>query len=274
MKLKAFIFMLLISLAGALSARAATDWDDVLYRATRYGDTAERRAGKDAARGVVFSNSVESLRALMDRIHFENVGLQVLAQNLVEQMKKDDAVPVLLDYLKPGPTNTQRIAIYFLGFYSAPESASKLRPVLDNPPLRGITIRTLGKWRSRDDAKAIAGFLSDTNERVRVASANALREIADEQSIPALIQAQGDAVFTVRNTALRALVSFPGAEKQIVEALEKADGIRRRQLIRALSHYPTASARRELARQAKSDDELVRADALRSLLLLEAGAAR
>jgi HEAT repeat protein len=254
--------------AGGFDATNAS-FEDLAFHAVRYATTPEKLQAKQQATAELFARRAEALRFLMSRIHFENVGVQVLAQNLVEMLRKEEAVPVLLDFVDDGRTNTQKSAVYFLGFYTAPDAAGRIRPLLARDKLRGVTIRTLGKWKVADAVPEIAQFLKDDEERVRVAAANALRDIGDPRAIPHLIEAQGDPVFTVRNTALRALVSFgPAAEKPMLAALEKAEGPARRQLVRGLGELRSRAAEKPLARLRRTADAALREDLERSLLMI------
>lgn len=277
MKTKRFLFLFVsIGVHSWFDSSAAetistnSSFDDLVYHVVRYGNTEEKRHDKSLARTELLARRADSLRYLMSKIHYENIGLQVLAQNLVEELKKDEVVPVLLDFINDEHTNTQKTAIYFLGFHQAPENADKIRPFLGHEKLRGSTIRTLGKWKVADAALDIATFLRDDNERVRVAAANALRDIGDPRAIPYLIDAQADPVFTVRNTALRALLTFGAdAEKAMLSALDIAEDIPLRQLIRGLGELRSVAAEKALRKFATSTDSAVREDALRALAVIE-----
>ncbi len=276
-KLK-FLLILLVCVSAntrADSFTTNTPYDELVFHVVRYGNTEAKRRDKDQARKELFSRRADALRFVMTKIHVDNVGLQVLAQNMVEEFKKDEVVPVLLDFIEDARTNTQKTAIYFLGFHPAPEHARKIKPFLASDKLRGVTIRTLGKWKAADALPEIAAFLRDDNERVRVAAANALRDIGDPRAVPYLIDAQADPVFTVRNTALRALVSFGEAgEKAMLAQLEKAKGVPLRQFIRGLGELRSVAAEKPLHKLADGQDTMIRDDARCALLFINPSALR
>ncbi len=247
---------------------ATASLDDCLLRVNRYGDSEQRRAEKAAARDRIFADKAAGLDFLMSKIHIENITIHVLTQNLVEQMNADEALPVLFRHLDSPQSNTVRATIYFLSFFPAPQDAAKLTPLLANDQLRGTTIRTLGKWRARELTETISRYLADPNERVRVAAANALRDIGDPRAIEPLITSLADPIFTVRNTALRALVRFGAeAEHPVLAAAEKANGAQLRQLIAAMGQLGSPACKRALAKFERSEDPLIRADAQRALEL-------
>lgn len=203
--------MSLAFIIGGLSVvpSHAAELDALLQDAVRYANTPEKHAAKLAARDELKARMPDALRAGMDYAHGDNVMLNVLLMEWVEQLPSDIVVPVLLDYAGHERSETRRLALFFLGFHpSASNHAERIMGFLDDEECRGATIRTLGKWRVRDAVPAISAWLRDGKERVRVVSANALRDIGDPSAIPALVAALDDPVFTVRNTAARALVSF------------------------------------------------------------------
>lgn len=210
---------LLFLLPAALAAGEAADMksapmNELVYHAQRYGNTAERRAVKALARDELFARGAESLRYLMGQVHIENVMVQVLTQQLVEQMKAQEAAPVLLEFLDDPRARTRKLAAYFLGFYETPEHADKVIPLLADDEAAGAAIRTLGKWRVKSAVPEIIPFLSHEKEPRRIAAANALRDIGDPAALPALEKALNDPYFTVRETARRAIraLQVPRAE--------------------------------------------------------------
>ena len=240
--------------------------DDLLVVAVRYGNTQERRDQKEAARNELFERREDGFKAVMAKSHLENVGVQVLAQEFVERLPASNAVPVLLDVLSSTPTNTHKLAVYFLGFYKTPEHADRIKPLLADERLRGVSIRTLGKWGVSNAVSDIQGYLTSTNERIRVACANALRDIGEPSALPALIKSLGDPVFTVRNTAQRAIVTFgAAAEKPLIEALAHAKSPALRLIIQSLGEMKSRRAAKALKRLQESGDPLVRDEIDRAL---------
>lgn len=262
-------------LAVVARAEIATNasYDDLLYAATRYGNTEARRADKEAARQELFRRGPDSLREVMNRIHFDNVMLSVLAQELVvDKVPVQDGVPVLLDYLDHERVETRRAALYFLGFYPPPAKPGRILKGLQDDKTRNATIRTAGKWKlgaARDDLRNL--LKSSDRERTRVLTANALREIGNKDDLPALVDALGDPVFTVRNAAARAVASFGwSAHRPLLRALPDAQGVARRQIVRLLGELQVASAARPLRNLLDDPDPGLRADAARALAQLDA----
>jgi len=182
--------------------------EKLLSDASRYASTPEKRATKEKARIELKSRMSESLRAAMKYMHGDNVGLQVQITEWLIDQPTEVVTPVLLEFIDDERSETRRIALYFLGFHQTPEHADRIFPYLDDEDCRGAALRTLGKWKVSAAREPAEKWLMDGKERVRVVAANALRDIGDPASIPALVQALNDPIFTVRNTAARALLSF------------------------------------------------------------------
>jgi hypothetical protein len=252
--------------AAEFDATKAT-MEELLPVAVRYGDTQERRDLKELARQEIVSRKPVSFRYLMTQIHLENVGIQVLAQEMVDQMTADDAVPVLLDFVGAEHPDTRRAAAFFLGFYpSGATNAPALRPLLADDKTRNAAIRTLGKWHSTSDMTALARFLGDPKERTRVMAANALRDIDDARAVPYLLDALNDPVFTVRNTAQRAIEAYGHrAQDELLSALPVARPPALRLIIQSLGRIRCDQAYRTLKDLTRDDDPLVRADAREAL---------
>lgn len=198
--------LLLIAFAG-MSVHGA-DFDALLFDATRYGTTPEKREAKRVAREELKTRMPDSLRAAMEWIHGDHVGLQVLVMEWVLELPSETVVPVLADYIDHPREETRRVAIFFLGFHQAPELADRVTPFLDDEKCRGAAARTLGKWKIASVRPALEKMLAEGNERQRVVAANALRDVGETASLPALIAALNDPVFTVRHTAARAVVAL------------------------------------------------------------------
>lgn len=202
------VFALMVAAGSCALAASDKDIDALLVDAVRYANTPEKHAAKEAAREELLGGMPASLREAMNYVHGDNVMLQVLVMEWVTQLPKETIVPTLLEFVNHERDETRKMAIFFLGFHDAPENAGSILPALDNEKCRGATIRTLGKWKVQSAVPDIIRWMKDGNERVRVVAANALRDIGDATAIPALEAALDDPVFTVRNTAARALISF------------------------------------------------------------------
>ena len=256
--------------APAAGEVASPGAEALLAAALMAGDSPAHKAAKEQAHAELMARGPDSLRDLMGRMDTENVMVPVLAQELVDQLPAEKAVPVLRDFLAAPSTNQQRIALFYLGFYHAPELAPQVRPLLAHAKLRAAGIRALGKWQVAADLPLLGASLTDTNERVRVAAANALRDVGDPRAIAELAPALGDPVFTVRNTALRAIVSYgPAAEPALLELVASKDRTARRQAIRGLGQCGTRAALKVLKPLCADPDPAVRRDAEQACTLLE-----
>ena len=102
-----------------------------------------------------------------------------------------------------------------------------------------------------------------------MAAANALRDVGDARAVPLLVPALGDPLFTVRNTALRALTSYgAAAEPALLELLAASDRTVRRQAIRGLGAAGTSRSLKALRALERDADPAVRRDAERASALL------
>jgi hypothetical protein len=268
--------MMLLGFGWALGARAEittnATYDELFHAATRYGNTEARREDKEAARTELFRRGADSLREVMERIHFENVMLQVLAMEMVHDwIPATNGTPVLLGYLDHERVETRRAAIYFLGFYPAPEKPARLLKALDDEKTRNAALRTLGKWkvdRARDEMSRL--LKTSDAERTRVLAANALRDLGNPDDLPALLAALNDPMFTVRNTAARAVASFGfKAHRPLLRELRDSEGAGRRQIVRLLGELEVVGAVRPLRRLLNQADPGLRADVERALRQLE-----
>lgn len=239
---KLLIFLLLPLLASSAEPYDAKKAPfDVLYaNSQRAGDTPENIRIRDTSYAELMARGPDTLSNLLARIHIENVMLGVYAVNLTKTtpVPKDQALPVLSSFYSDERHVTRRMAVFLSGFYIAPEFADRVYPMLDHEKTRGAAVRALGKWRVTNAVPRIVKILrDDPKERVRVSAANALRDIGSDQAIQPLIAALGDEVWSVRNTAARALVSLgPSAVEPLLASLERppADGAKLRQMIRCL----------------------------------------
>lgn len=226
-----------ISCLVAIAAQAGPDADleDVLRRALRYGDTPERRAEKAAARKELDALGAAGLRALVERLHMENIMLQVVALEFVQnQVPAAEGTPVLREGLYSPHEQTRRACAFMLGFYPKDESSTPhLLEMLDRERERNAAIRTLGIWRVGSARDRIRELLRAEQERTRIAAANALGRFADPSDAPALIEVLGDSSLLVRNAAARALLAMdPGMRPAMRRALRDANGVQLRQLVR------------------------------------------
>jgi hypothetical protein len=201
---------------GGMRAETSAELDALLVEAVRYGDTADKRAAKEAAREALRARMPEALDAAMGWVHGDRVMLQVLVMEWVTTLPAETVVPVMLGRLGDERVETRRIAAFFLGFHEGAEHAGEVLPLLEDAESRGAALRTLGKWRVGEARGEMERWLGAGTERVRVVAANALRDVGDAAALPALLAAFDDPVFTVRHAAARAVVSLGDAA---VEAL-------------------------------------------------------
>jgi HEAT repeat protein len=258
--------------AGAEISTNST-YDELFFAAVRYGNTEARRTEKKVARDEVFRRGPEALREVMNRVHLENIMLQVMAMELVrEHVSAEQGTPVLLDFLEHERPETRRAAAYFLGFYPNPGNPTRLLKQLDHDKTRNAALRTLGKWRvGRARAEMVRLLKASDQERTRVLCANALRDIGNEDDLPALIEALGDPVFTVRNTAARAVASFGwAAHGPLLKALPEVNGSARRQVVRLLGELRVRDAVRPLRRLLETAESDLLADLARALRQIDA----
>ena len=272
------LLLLFVAALTAWSVRAEistnTSYDALFLAATRYGNTEARRAEKEAAREELFRRGPGTLREIMDRFHMENVMLQVLAVELVrERLPGPEAASVLMEFLDDERLNVRRGATYLLGFCPPTDSYARLLTLLREDQTRNAALRTLGKWKVGEAHAEIRRLLREgEKERTRVLAANALRDFGDKQDLSILIEALGDPVFTVRNTAARAIASFGrAAHRPLLKALPESTGVARRQIVRLLGELQVESARRPARRLLEDADAGLRADVERALRELEDG---
>lgn len=270
--MKRFARILAVSLLAALSAgpvpAAEPDIEELLYRATRYGNTEQRRAEKEAAREALFALGPQALREVMARAHLENVMLQVLAFELVEQrVPAETGAPVLADALASTNATTRRIAAYLLGFYPRAEpQVPALVAMLNTEAERNAALRTLGKWKVRAARKPARELLRATNERTRIVAVNALRDIGHEDDLPALIDALADPAVLVRNAAARAVAEQGWrAHRPLRRALDDSSGVQRRQIVRLFGVLKPSFVTRDLMRLLEDEDPGLREDAVWAL---------
>lgn len=269
LRVHGWLLILVVGLCGARVRAEGFDatnagYDELIFRATRYGNTEQRRAEKEQARTELFARGDAALRELMQRAHVENVMLLVLVDEMARhRVAPDKAAPVLAGFLDSEHAQTRRTAAYLLGFMPRGGQAARLRELMQDEKCRHAAIRTLGKWRDGKARAGIARLLREgETERTRIVAANALRDIGHEDDLPVLIAALGDPAFLVRNGAARALAAYGwSAQAPLLKALPEQQGAARRQVIRLLGELEARRAARPLQKLLKDPDAAVRADA-------------
>lgn len=267
------LLILVVSLAAfclgnssGATAHSGESFDQLMVKLQRYGSTPLLRQEKAEAKAELFRRGGTSLHDLVTHAHIRNMWIHVYTEQLVRELKANEAVPVLLDLLTAERAECRKMAAYWLWQYDAPEHADKLFPLLDDPYTAGAAMRTLGKWRCRNALARIMTYLQDDDERRRIAAANALRDIGDPEAAAALIDAIGDDTVTVRKVAARALVAL-GADalEAVKSAAENAHGVRQRELVLVLGQLETKKALKPILAALKDADTALQRDAVRAL---------
>lgn len=258
------IAVLCLLLCGAWIASANDiDYDSLLYRALREGNTEERRIAKEAAQKELFDLGPDALGAIMARVHMENIMLQVFAFELVaNRVPAAAGAPILTDSLSSGDAQTRRVAAYLLGFYPRTDAAiPALLSMLGLEKERNVALRTLGKWRVDEARERMRELFRSDSERTRLAACMALGEFRDAAELPVLIEALGDPALLVRNAAARAaLAQGKASVRPLRNALSTSSGIQRRQIVRVLGALQSGSSR-EVRRLRDDADPGLRDDA-------------
>jgi HEAT repeat protein len=248
------------------SSAVAQTWDALLQRATRDAETEEGRVAKEAFLG----GGAVALRFVMDNAHYRNVGIHILLDEMVRTYDDPSGAEVLAEFLPSPHARTRKVAAYYMGYFDAPDLTDRVRPLLADNYVRAMAIRTLGKWKSTNDVPRIVACLDDPQERVRIAAANALRDIGDERAAMGLIMALDDPVFTVRNCAERALRGLGGETDELLyAAADEASPQLLRYLVRLMGERGRKSMAAPLKVYLASADWGTRGDAARALGLLE-----
>lgn len=260
-----FLFFTTNALADSFNPTNAT-FDELFFHLQRYGNTEERRTRKEQSSEEFKRRGPESLAYLMGQSHIDNFWIRIMIDQTRRVVEDQQVAEVLVEFVDSEHEDTRKYAAYFLGFTDAPQYADRVKPLLTDEKASGAAIRTLGKWKTLSAMPDIIAFLNHGEERKRVSAANALRDIGDPGAIPHLITALGDPIFTVRNTAARALETFgKSAEKEIVTAIDKADVVSKRQMVRILGTRKSRKAVRTLKRMANDPDPGVRRDVEQAL---------
>lgn len=258
--------------AGAFDAKKAP-FLELFDESLRAGDSPEHLASRNAAYAELMARGPETLSNLMERIHVENpmIGVYAIGMTADRPMPVEQALPVLASFYAAERPVTRKMAAYLSSFYRAPQYADRVLPLLGHEKTRGAAVRALGKWQVTNALPRLLECLRDGKERVRVLSANALRDVGDPRAVPALIGAVGDPVFTVRNAAARALVGFGDAAKQpALAALDASrDETARRQLVRVLGDLRHPGALASLRSLAEGGHAGLADDARRSIALID-----
>lgn len=196
--------------ADTMPAPDLSGWapDELMTSACRFGNTEERRVIKEAAYQELKNRGAPALEYLLQNAAGDNMWYMIYADRMVREIPPDISAPALL-HIAGISTNdlVRKYATFLLGFHETPEYADRIAGGLTNEITSGATIRTLGKWKITNAADRITPFLQNTNERKRIIAINALHDIGDTNALQSVIPLLHDPLFTVRQSAERALSS-------------------------------------------------------------------
>ncbi len=195
---------------------ATNRWRDAGYETlisaiSRYGNTEARRTKKALARRELQARGTDALHWLINHCHLENLWIVLTARELVRRLDKDEAVPILIQALDAEHPDIVRMAAYLLGYFTCPEHAARLMPLLENHKTAGPALRTLGKWQVTNAIPAMVAALDHEKERRRILAVNALKDVGDPMVASNLVKMLDEPVFTVRHTAAEALKKLGAA---------------------------------------------------------------
>ncbi len=238
--------------------------ETLFFHAQRYATTPEKKANKKRAREALFARKSEALAYLVSQAYVSNLWYGILAEQVARELKPDEAVPVLEQKTKSQHVPVRKLAAFLLGLYPAPADSTAVLTLLSDNEVARVAIRTLGKWRVREAVPRIIPFLRATDERCRIAAANALGEIGDQRAVPHLVEALHDPYFTVRRAAGRSLAALgEPAEQALLDALRTARGAWEREIVRTLGEMKAQRAVGALSERLTADENGLREDAVR-----------
>ncbi|MHC5012427.1 MAG: HEAT repeat domain-containing protein, partial [Planctomycetota bacterium] len=208
------------------------------------------------------------VRALLE----ERVSWRLQDGRLVRRSAVPDAEPLLAD-LESDDWRTRERALVALARIDdhPPEVYARIGALLDDPT-HGVG-RAAYEWlvaRSTDALPVLVDLMSHGNSDVRAAAAQILREMgwSAQDAVPALIQALGDEVDSVRFYASDALAKIgPPAVPALIRAAEHGDARTRPRAIEALAGggVATREALPLLLRALRGEDSALREAAVSAL---------
>ncbi len=251
-------------------ATAATT-DELIFYSQQYATTTSKHARKVAAWDELRARGTNAFLRFLDWMHTDNVMVFVRIEEFVRALPDEEAAALLLERAcSSDEPRTRRVCVFLAGTVQAPRFAQEVVPFLDDTNTVGAAIRTLGKWRHTNAVPRIVEALEHEREGRRIVAVNALRDIGDPRAVEALIARLDDPVFTVRETAARALSTLGApAEKALLRGLEAASPRAKRHAIRILGVMKSRRARRALRRLLDDPDPFVREDARAALSRIE-----
>jgi HEAT repeat protein len=247
------------------------DFDELFLAISEYGDTAVKRARKGEARKVWSARHEESLRYVMSIGHVRHVWVSMLMNEFTLTIEARKAAPIFAAGLRSPHVRGRKVAAYFFGAWDTPAYIADVLPLLDDDEIANNAIRTLGKWYAVEAVPRVIEHLDDMDdERRRIVSINALKDIGDPRAVAPLIKRLGDPVFTVRMATVEALSRFgAAAERALLDRLPDATGRELRLVIRTLGLLQARAAIGPLRARLESPHWGVRAAAVRALRMID-----
>jgi len=211
-----------------------------------------------AGREELIRRGMESVRWVLENRIDTRSGLAMRAISELADSFPDSTAARLIEMLDDERYWARANAIYLLGELEWEPAADPLVEQIERPGnKKRQAISALGRIGEKRVSGLIAGYLFDDDEPTRIAAAVALARLEDRRSIPDLISALDDRMFTVRSAvenglvgfdeaALRPLIqslvrgkdiSLPGKIRAIWRIAEKAGGQEKRLGARAIRPY-------------------------------------
>lgn len=182
--------------------------DELMTAACRFGNTEERRVTREAAFQEFKRRGDPALNYLLQHADGNNAWYMIYADRMVRENPAEISAPTLLHTCNTTTNELiRKYALLLLGFHETPQYAEQIMHGLTNEITAGATIRTLGKWKITNAVEQITPFLQNTNERKRIIAVNALRDMGETNALPALQPLLNDPLFTVRQSAERAITT-------------------------------------------------------------------
>jgi hypothetical protein len=235
----------------------------LLRRATRDVEKEVNRKDAEVAWEEMKTQGTNALSYLVTRLDTPNVWLRAKTEELVDYLGTN-SVPVLVAGMA-GARNDEvaRVCCFFLArFPTATNAIPHVLPLLNRKDTRVTALYTLGHLRAREVYEPAIAGLTDTNELVRLRSAQALGRLRDPRAIKNLIAALNDELWDIRYAASDALVAMgKPAIVPLRAAYSKATPRARAHIIEALAKLGDPRSE-TLARQYYRQDEPLLRDAV------------
>lgn len=237
----------------------------VLDEALHSDEPMLRRTAADALGELATPGAVCVLR----RLYYTDLEGKRLALSGLRRTGDKTALPCYLDAIASQDASLRVQGIGGLGEIRDPTVLPLLRSLLkkEKDPLVGLMIaQALAASGDKDGLAYLKNRLSDKQEQVRDSVVGLLSSLEERQALPLLrVSFQSDPSATVRTTAAASLAHFkdPRGLPLLQEALEDIDFRIRLGAAIALERMDYATARPLVVRAIRSEDPLVRTNALK-----------